>query len=259
MFLPKRTAKQERLHEFFLSEVRKEVRSGFARLARVPDSRVKSKIQYFFSLGKSDRAAFLDCCAYWASSQYGFVINAPRHRPIEHPFFERWSRGHWKGISWDSVESVPILRAMVQQYKIDRHRGVTSQITKKQFKRASSVRSVKAPELRKYVIAALKPLGHFETDKAFGDYRYWCREGPRKFFVGVDFAGRGAQFRYAVVLPEFKKVHPLAQFNFERALGFGLGDWNYIVEGNVDDVFSLFAELVDYCVRLPDRIRGAVR
>lgn len=48
------------------------------------------------------------------------------------------------------------------------------------------------------------------------------------------------------------------QFRFERALGFGLGDWDYIVEENVDDVFSLFVEVVQYCFDLPDRIEAAV-
>ena len=48
----------------------------------------------------------------------------------------------------------------------------------------------------------------------------------------------------------------LSQICFERAVGFGLGDWDYIVEENVDDVMALFAEVVRYCVTLPDRIRA---
>jgi len=35
-------------------------------------------------------------------------------------------------------------------------------------------------------------------------------------------------------------------------------DWDYIVEDSVDDVFSLFTELVAYSYALPDRIRKAV-
>lgn len=76
--------------------------------------------------------------------------------------------------------------------------------------------------------------------------------------MNIDFGGRNAQLRYCVARPEFKGVHPLLQFRFERALGFGLGDWDYIVEENVDDVFSLFVEVVQYCFDLPDRIEAAV-
>ena len=37
----------------------------------------------------------------------------------------------------------------------------------------------------------------------------------------------------------------------------GHGDWDYIVEDNVDDVFLLFEELVKYAAQLPKRIRQA--
>jgi len=42
-------------------------------------------------------------------------------------------------------------------------------------------------------------------------------------------------------------------------MGFGFGHWDYIVEENVDAVFSLFAEAVQYSFDLPDRIRAAMK
>ena len=158
-------------------------------------------------------------------------------------------------LDFDDVKSVPLLRSMVQQYKIDRHNRVQSTVTREQFEHASAVRSVKAPELRKRVRAALKAFGYYESD-FLGNY--WCRIGKKKFAVNLDFGGRSAQLRYSVVRPEFKGVHALSQFRFERALGFGLGDWDYIVEENVDGVFSLFVEVVQYCFDLPGRIKAAV-
>jgi hypothetical protein len=59
-----------------------------------------------------------------------------------------------------------------------------------------------------------------------------------------------------VAILEFAGVHPLGQFRFETALGFGFGDWDYIVAENLDEVFAMFAEVIDYCVALPDRIRA---
>jgi hypothetical protein len=148
---------------------------------------------------------------------------------------------------------VPLLRAAVQQYKIDAQRGVPSCVSEAEFKLASSVRSVKAPEMRKRVRAALKPLGYYKVDD-LGYYR--CRNDDREFFVHADYGGRSAQLRYCVAMPEFPDVHPLSQFCFERALGFGHGDWDYIVEDNVDTAMALFADVVRYCVALPDRIRA---
>lgn len=246
----------ERLLRFLRNEIEQEESSGFARLVRVPDSRVMARLDYYKSLSGSDRIAFLDCSAYFACAGYGFVIDAPRFDHTQHPFFP-----YWKGASsytldhWLARRDVPILRAMVQQYKIDKHRGIESHITKKQFEYALSIRSVKAPELRKRVRAALKPLGYYKVDDLGC---YCCKLGPREFRVYIDCGARNAQLRYVVARPDFEKAHPLEQFRFESALGFGFGAWNFIVEENVDDVFSLFPELVMYSYELPDRIRAAV-
>lgn len=246
----------KKLRAFFESEIQMEVRSGFARLTRVPDSHVVDKLRYYDLLTEQEKSAFLDCSAHWASVYYGFVIKAPRQGLTDHPFFARWSQGPSWNRDWGDIRDVPLLRSMVQQYKIDLHNKVPSHVSKQQFEHASSIRSIKAPELRKRVRAALRPLGHYETD-SLGNY--WCRAGKQKYCVNVDFGGRHAQLRYCVSRPEFKGVHPLTQFTFERAMGFGFGHWDYIIEENVDAVFSLFAEVVQYCRDLPDRIRVATK
>jgi hypothetical protein len=115
---------------------------------------------------------------------------------------------------------------------------------------------VELPERRRRVRAVLKQFGLVKVDK-LGLYR--CHHSGKDFSVYVDFGGRHAQLRYAVSFPEFKDRHSLIQFGFERALGFGFGHWNFIVEENVDEVFQLFAEVVAYSAELPDRIRNAVR
>jgi hypothetical protein len=246
----------KKLQEFFHSEIQTELRSGFARLVRVPESNVVDRVRYYGLLSEADKRAFLDCCAHWASAYYGFVIKMPKLSLTDHPFFSKWSRGPSWNRDFDDVKSVPLLRAIVQQYKIDLHNKVHSHVTKEQFDYASSIRSIKAPELRKRVRIALKPFGHHETD-TLGNY--WCRTGRQKFCVNVDFGGRSAQLRYCVARPEFKGVHPLSQFAFERAMGFGFGHWDYITEENVDAVFSLFAEVVQYSLDLSDRIRAATK
>ena len=101
----------KRLHNFFRAEVETEVQSGFARLERIPDSRVASKLRYYRSLSKADRVAFLysptGLAALW------FVVGAPKMPPTDHPFFDKWSAGHRWSIDWGDVKSVPYLRAMV--------------------------------------------------------------------------------------------------------------------------------------------------
>jgi len=246
----------KKLREFFHSEIQTEARSGFTHLIRIPDSHVVEKLHYYSLLGEADKLAFLDCSAHWASAYYGFFIKMPSLSLTDHPFFSHWSRGPSWNRDFDDVRSVPLLRSMVQQYKMDLHNKVHSQVTKEQFEHASSIRSVKAPDLRKRVRQALEPFGHYETDW-LGNY--WCKRGKQRFSVNVDFAGRYAQLRYYIVRPEFKVDHSPARFGLESAMGFGFGHWNYIIEENVDAVFSLFAEVVQYSLDLPDRIRTATK
>lgn len=169
-------AKLAGLRDFFLSEVKLETDSGFSRLKRIPSSQVMNKLRYFATLSANDQGSFLDCCAYWASVQYGFVVKMERLDPAAHPFFEKWGRGPMWTQDFDDVKSVPLLRSMVRQHKIDQHNRVQSHVTKEQFERAAAVRSVKAPELRKRVRAALNAFGHFETDSL---NNYWCKAAKR--------------------------------------------------------------------------------
>lgn len=214
-----------------------------------------NKLDYYELCSVGERERFADCCALFACATYCFVLKVPRVDHTAHPYFDRFrginiSRGYKY-----FVKSVPLLRSAVGQYKIDAYRGVESHITKAEFDHASSIRPVKAAELRKRVRAALEPLGYYGVDKLG-----WllCRKNDREFQVSVDYGGRSAQLRYVVAYPEFKNAHPLSQFGFERALGLGSGHWDYIVEENVDDVFALFTEVIGYSAELPARIKGSL-
>ncbi len=244
----------EKLLGFFRRKFRREEASGFSILSRVPDSHVSANLAYYKSLSQTDKDAWMDCCAYWGHACYAFVAKVPRIDHTQHPFFSQWKPMRvWD--FWDFKRSVPSLRSKITQYKVDTQKGVLSRITKEELDYASSIRSVKAPELRKRARAALKPLGYYRTD----DLGYYCcRLENKEFRVGIDYGGRHAQLRYVVVRPEFKDQHPLLQFKYERALGVGDGDWDFIVEENVDEVFSLFTEVVKLSYELPDRLRAEV-
>jgi hypothetical protein len=244
----------EKLLAFFRTEFAFEQNSGFARLRRVPDSHVETNLRYFQSLSPADQASFIDCCAHVAHRRYSFVVGVPGIDPTKHPFFPRLQDVNIL-YPFRSNRDVPLLRAKVSQYKIDKKRGVRSSVSEDEFRFAESVHSVQAPELRKRVRAALRVLGYKKQDE-LGNYH--CVWDGQEFKVNVDYGGRHAQLRYVIALSEFPDVHPLNQFCFEQALGMGLGDWDYIVEENVDDVFQLFEELIKYAVRLPRRIGEAV-
>jgi hypothetical protein len=215
-----------------------------------------ARLNHYKLCTQAEKDAFADCCAHFAYLIHSHLVEAPAIDHTKHPYFRRWCNIRPPLLDDENLRSVPLFRAMVQQYKIDKYRGTPSSVTEEQFARALSVRSVKAPELRRRVRAALKPFGYSRVD-ALGDYH--CHQVDRDFSVNVDFGGRSAQLRYYVSFPEFQQVRHLNRFGFEHALGFGFQDWDFIVEENVDDVFALFTEVVAYSVELPERIRRSVQ
>lgn len=249
-------APHARLFEFFLGEIEEEERLGFPRVGSIPDSYTTSRLAYYRQLNEQASRSFRECSALFACRCYGFVVNAPPFDHTQHAFFERWVQDPW----WlavrngETCRSVPMLRAQVQQYKMDLKAGRPSSVSYGEFNYASTVRSIKAPELRKRVRAALTPLGFYKLDEL---KRYCCRQQECEFRVSVDFGGRSSQLRYGVYLPDFERSN--RELCMETALGFGMGNWDYIVEENVDQVFAIFSTAIEYCLALPERLRMSQR
>ena len=246
---------REKLIAFFRAEIDAEEKWGFPRLNRIPEHFLQDRLDHYRGLSDAEKEPYKDCSATFAAACHIFVVDAPSIEHTKHPYFDRW-QAFKKTLSDDPrFKSVPLFRSMIQQYKIDKLRGVQSSVSEAQFALACSIHPVKLPERRKRVRAVLKQFGLVKVDK-LGLYR--CRHEGKDFSVYVDFGGRLAQLRYAVSFSEFKDRHPFTQFGFERAVGFGFGHWDFIVEENMDEVFEVFAEVIAYSVELPDRIRKAV-
>jgi hypothetical protein len=247
---------RDRLIAFFRAEIDAEEQWGFPRLNRVPERFLQDRLNHYRGLNNTEKERYKDCSATYAAACHTFVVDAPTIEHLKHPYFDQWQAFKRTLLDDPNLRSVPLFRAMVQTYKIDKHRGVPSSVSDEQFALACSIRPVKLPERRRRVRAVLEEFGLVKVDK-LGFHR--CRYGARDIAVHVDFGGRSAQLRYAVSFPEFKDRHPLTRFSFERALGFGHGHWDFIVEENVDEVFQLFKEVIAYSIELPDRIQKAVQ
>ena len=245
-----------RLLSFLRCELDEEERWGFPRLGRVPDSYVQDRLKHYRLLPAGERDLFKDCSAHLAYRGTAGLVNAPDIEHTAHPYWHQWSAIKKTLLDDPNLRNVPMLRAIVQQYKMDKYRNRPSSISEAQFAYASSIRPVTLPERRRRVRTVLKRFGLFKVD----DLGYYhCSQGGQPFDVHVDFGGNYAQLRYGIVLHDLREKVPHHQgLAFESVLGFGFGHWNYIVEENVDDIFDLFAEVVAYVVELPTRIRRAV-
>jgi hypothetical protein len=128
-------------------------------------------------------------------------VDAPEINPKERLYYDKWRAFSQTLIDDPNFQSVPIFRLMMQQYKIDKYRGVPSSVSEAQFEYASSSRPVKLPERRRRVRAALKGLGLLKVDD-LGFYR--SHHAGKGFSVHVDLGGRHAQLRYVVSFPAIR-------------------------------------------------------
>jgi len=129
----------DKLLAFFRNEFHAEEAAGFARLKRMPDSRVEESLAWYQSLSAADRASFVDCAAHYAAANYGFVlvterptmaallrsgdlrgvqavmeaILAERIDHTKHPFLERWA-DPFSRFPFRTGRNVMLLRDMVR-------------------------------------------------------------------------------------------------------------------------------------------------
>ncbi len=250
----------EQLISFFRTELDSERDSNWSRLKRIPDTRVWRNLKLFDTLESSDRNSFLHCAAEWACAAYGFILDLPPHNHTQNPFFNRWQHaisGYLEGYFDKQFESIPSLRTAAAQFKMDAAKGKPPSVTRELYDYALSVHGMKAPELRKGVKQAFTSIGLQKVEKhGGGNYIYHCAMGKSAFKVWIDYGGRHAQLRYHVALPEFENKYSQNRFSFDRALGFGFGDWDFITEENFEDSLQMLCEAICYSIALPDKIRN---
>ena len=246
------------LHKFLRGEFDTEARTSFARLRRVPDTHVRHFLDYYRSLNPTDQDALADGSTLWGTLGLLGPRRSERHEALNTNLaWERWTHEMVMGSGRDPHHcySVPLLRACIAQAKIDRSKGKPSSVPRELEEYAASIRSVKAPELRKLVRPMLRSiLGARPSRLGGGDWDYEGTIGGSRVMVGIDYGGRSAQLRYEVAVQSTKPLVTFERAGFEVALGAGHGDWDFIVEENVSDSMALLGEFVTYMAELPRRL-----
>lgn len=245
-----------RLLEFFREEFRREEEAGFPLLSKIPDTMLAAQLAYYKGLRPVDRADYVDYMAHRACGGFDWLVGVPPIDHTKHSFFPRCSE--WllsANRYWNIGRSVPHLRALISQFKLDTKRDGVSRIPQEQFDQASAMKPIKAPELRKRVRAALTPLGYRRIDE---QGFFLCQQGEIEFRVGIDCGGH-RQLGYAVIRPDCSNGHYPCRFVYEGFFAGTSGDWDSIFEDDVDAAFETFTEAVKRSYELPDKIRAAVR
>ena len=255
---PLNMADLEALHRFLRGEFDAEAKSDFIRLRRVPDTTVRHFLDYYRSLNASDQDALADASTLWGTLR---LVDRPASDVVNalnvNPAWARWRQELLMGGDGDPYcyYSVHLLRVCLSQAKTDRAKGNPSSVPRELEDYAASIQAVKAPDLRKRISQALRPfLSAQPFNVGGGNWDYEGRINSSRIVVCCDYGGRSAQLRYMVHVQCEEPRVALERAGFEVSLGVGLGDWDFIVEENVNDSMALLAEFVAYVGELPRRL-----
>jgi len=245
-----------KLTAFLQAELKRESDSGFSRFTAIPDTWVQSTLAYWNGLAAFDRSECLECLAALGARAIGPALGHPDAGAVSHPFKSRLDQERNALHNNDlRFMSVPILRALISTVKMERHRGVPSSVPERWFDHATSIRSVKAPELRRAVKIALQSLDLQSIDKlGGGDFKYLCRIDGLEAEVLIDYGGRLAQLRYQVIPAQLHGRGAFGWLTLERSLGLGFGDWDRITEDTLAASMDALCDCVRYAATLPSRL-----
>ena len=122
----------------------------------------------------------------------------------------------------------------------------------------NNIRPAKAPLLRKLVDAALKPLLPEKEKQGGGNFLYSGPLGSGVASVWVDFGSIMGQICYGVSVTNTPHTIRMRRLSFE-GLWFQHGGWDYLTEENAEHSLALLPELIEYLVRLADRVNDTAR
>ena len=248
------------LHRLLRSDFDIEAGSGFSQLSRVPDTRVRHFLDYYKSLDPSRQDALANTVTFWGAIRVAGAGPDSYDMLKTDATFNEWSREMVQGVGRDRYYyyGVPSFRLCVAQDKIDRAKGGPSSVPKDFVDYALSIKSIKTPELSKRVSIAMEQLfGRKFSKKKGGGLEFAGELSGAEVTGWVDYSGR-FQLKYQVCAKSVSPPLQLGHAGYDTALGGGLGQWNFIVEENVDDAIEFLTESVTYIAALPQRLASRI-
>ncbi|QUW01186.1 hypothetical protein J8C02_13650 [Chloracidobacterium sp. MS 40/45] len=257
------------LVDWLRAEFATEQASGFARLKRIPDTRLVRFLDTFTQLNRTEQSEVVNALTEWASYRF-FVDQLPPPAVVEQ--FSRWTHiGSWptvrtplaEGVRYTNVNLLAGL-AKTQQYgslegwlTAQGITGLAAQPSEYLASRLEDLKPIKIPTLRRLVQRAFATrfaAGSQDLGSEF--WLYQGRLGETALGVEIRYSGRMTrpQLQYSVRVAHPTAGYRLPGITFEGLLGVGGGWWDYLTVGNAERSVALLCDLVEYAARLPERL-----
>jgi hypothetical protein len=269
---------QARVIALLRADFAAEAAAGFPRLKRMPHTAIFSLLDYYASLDAGEQQSLLDGLAWFGSAAF-FPTDGPtgQARVAEmqaHPGFGPYYRTmnssseFRTGLRYADVKMV-VGMSRCQEIRdagglesYYRNLGVSDQALQPRsdfLPDKNNIRPAKAPLLRKLADAVLKPRLPEKEKHGGGNFLYTGPLGSGVASVWVDFGSSFmGQLRYGVSVTNTPHTVRMRRLSFE-SLWCQHGGWDYLTEENAERCLALLPELIDYLVRLADRINDAAQ
>lgn len=242
-------------------EFAEEQRAGFARLKRVPDTRVIGFLDDFAALSPSDQSVLAAMLADWSSYK---LSGDPIPPSVAEQFTRATCFRHLaEGLRYTGVnllaglakdERNGGLAGWLQKTGIT---GLAAQPSENLVREIGDLVPVKIPTLRRLVKSAFAQL--FAPTARDIDSETWFYEGvlgQSSLKVVIRYSGRMGrpQLAYQVQVQCKERALMAPDLCFESVLGVGFGRWDYLTPDNAERSVDLLGELVEYVAKLPERL-----
>jgi hypothetical protein len=230
--------------------------SDWALARRVPSTYTWKIVDYVRKLPAKRRSSLFD--AFVAGAM--FCFDPSRDSKLHpgsagHPEFRAMVDSLPLTWSWD-YQDVRALRAELGAQQSD-DSGADASMPPEVIERAQAIRPTSSREIRAAVEKVfLERFGAHPEKLGAGEWRYAGNCGQRRFVASIDYGGRH-QLRYEIDSYDPPTDLQVTRGNYERLVGAGLGQWDYLTADNLHESVELLGELVERVVTLPDGPRGA--
>jgi hypothetical protein len=240
--------------KFCRSEFEHEAASGFLRLRRVPSTYVCQFLSYYSELTSQEKEAHVEAATLWAAVRLGGDADIPAYESLQqNEVWKRWV--NWSTMNGWRFPSIPHLRDRERQAKIDAAHGIPSEVSQEIKTLTASARAVNSAEMRKRVRKVLGDVFNPTVSNCGGGWwKYEGRLNGSHLSASIAYASNYHQLHYEINVESLSAASKLERISFENVLGVGWGQWDFIIQENVDDSMHLLAEAIVYVSLIPARL-----
>lgn len=229
--------------------IKAEEASNWALVRQIPSTYTWKALDYIVALTPIERAQL-----FAAVERNALFMFEPAPDSSEYagrwPAFDKFTFAIAQMADWKYMD-VRTLRAILGNVRGKRPDPAFAQIPAAVIERAAAINAISAAEIRKTVRSAVDAHFGAKPQNRGGLWTYAGSWDGLPSELSIDYGARYAQLRYEIRFADPVTGIVAESLVYERMVGAGLRDWDFITADNVHDSAELLCTLVKKLLGLP--------